>query len=322
MYRKSQDCALGLAISALLLSGCSSGSPLNSAPPLAPNLRGSATVYPGGYPSTLSAVKTGSSANGYLYVSDIASQSIQVLANGTYRLVGSLPDSLGPTGLWLDSSENLYVGNGFAYSVYEFAPGAKSPSCVYSDDVKLALAIATDTKGHVEIASFDNGQGIYGWVGEFNHCHNRMLRQRMVPGAPEGVAVDAAGDIFVSYINSTGGGSFAEFVRGSMTPKVLGAAVGFSGAIALDSHGNLIADDQNGAIDVISPPYNAVKLFASVAGNPTRLAFNHNYNLLFNANVFAGTVTVYSYPSGTLKKTLNFNGSFGASGVADSPSAQ
>jgi hypothetical protein len=132
------------------------------------------------------------------------------------------------------------------------------------------------------------------------------------------VAVDAKGDLFVAY----GGGSFEEFVGGSTTPTPLGATVGSAAGLILDKHGNLIADDQTGSIDVIAPPYSSAKVLVSGLSDPFHCALNKKETLLFNADSGSATVTVYKYPSGSLVTTLgNGNGITEAEGVGESPDA-
>ncbi|HEY6486443.1 MAG TPA: hypothetical protein VIX83_08675 [Candidatus Cybelea sp.] len=56
---------------------------------------------------------------------------------------------------------------------------------------------------------------------------------------------------------------------------------------------------------MIAPPYyqTSVPLIQGI-GDPYHVALNKQQNRLFSANVSAGTVTIYSYPAGTLLETM------------------
>ena len=136
----------------------------------------------------------------------------------------------------------------------------------------------------------------------------------------EGAAVDESGDLFVSYDLSYLG-QFEEFKGGSSTGTPLGATVGSAAGLILDSKGDLIADDQEGNIDVIAPPYTNATVLVSGLSAPFHCSLNKKENLLFNANYGTTDITVYSYPAGTLVETVPTGFAQGVYGVGESPNA-
>jgi hypothetical protein len=290
------------AVLAGLLSGCSGGSSQPAVQPI---------------PAARSAAITEAKAEKDLFVSN-NSNEVVILTDGTYMDVGDITDGIdGAAGIWVDPKGNLYVANYEAANVTEYKKGGSAPVCTYSASLHDPVDVTTDDAGNVYVDDFNLLQNP-GYIDKFAQCSNTISAQYDIDKGPEGVAVDSAGDIFVSYF----GGNFEEFKSGSSTPTPLGATVGEAAGLIVDKNENLIADDEKGNIDVIAPPYSSATVLVSGLDEPDRASLNKRENLLFNANYGSGTVTVYKYPSGKLLKTLgSSNGISAAAGVAESPSA-
>ncbi len=260
-----------------------------------------------------------------LFVSD-GGNSVFEFDNAYHGLVGTITAGVnGSDGLWADKKGNLYVANSGNASVTEYKKGRGTPICTYSSGVADPIAVSGDDAGNVYVVDF-NFANRPGHVDRFAQCMNSIVKQYDVEGSPEGVALDAKGDIFVSY-QGPSAGNFLEFKRGAKTPTFLAATVVSAGGLIIDKNGVLIADDQAGAIDLIAPPYAQTRLFASGVHDPLHASLNKSETLLFNANVglgltYPGTVTIYSYSSKILLETITqADGIDGAYGVADSPNA-
>ncbi len=258
-------------------------------------------------------------------------ESVVVLANRTYKEKREITKGLlWADGLWIDKKGNLYVANYADHStgdyVAEYPPGSSTPSCTYSAGLFDPINVTTDDAGNVYVVDF-NFFSDPGYVDKYAQCSNTISAQYSIGKGPEGVAVDGAGDMFVSFFNAGYQGGFEEFKAGSRTPVVLGATVAAAAGLVLDKRGNLITDDiLSGDIDVIAPPYSTVNILASGLTNPFHCSLNKKEDLLFNANVGYGSippsVTIYRYPSGKLLRTLGSKeGVVNAYGVADSPDA-
>lgn len=246
--------------------------------------------------------------------------AIVILKDRNYKEVGTITNGItAGYGVWADSNGNLYVANeetSVAGNVVEYQPGGTSPSCTYSAGLTDPIDVTTDKNGNVYVADFQGGV-----INEYAQCSNSISKSWSV-GSPEGVAVDKKGDLFVSHLGFGPGQQFYEFVRGKSEPTQLGATVKAPGGLIIDSKGNLIADDQTGYIYVIAPPYGTATAFMSGLQTPSRCALNRKEDLLFSSNVGNGSVTVYSYPSGTHEYTITSNnGIDGVEGVAVSPNA-
>jgi serine/threonine-protein kinase len=237
-------------------------------------------------------------------------------------MVGDITSGLsGADGVFVDKKGNVYAANYIGADVTEYKKGKGSPSCTYSSGVVDPVNVTTDSAGNVYVADYNNGQNP-GYIDVFPQCGNTISRQYDVNYGPEGVAVDKSGDLFVAYFGTNYHGFFEEFKSGSSSPTPLGATVGSPGGLILDKNGNLIADDQRGSIDVIAPPYSSATVLVNGLSGPLHCSLNQKENLLFNANDGSSTVTVYTYPSGSLVTTIGTsNGIDYAFGVGESPDA-
>jgi hypothetical protein len=255
-----------------------------------------------------------------LFVSD-EGPTVFELKNGSYAEVGTITNGINDSdGVWVDKKGNVYVANVDGKNVTEYKKGHGAPICTYSSGLVDPINVTTDNAGNVYVVDFNDFNNP-GHIDKFAQCSNSVATQYNVDEGPEGVAVDASGDIFVSYFGAQGG-NFEEFVGGSTTATPLGASVTSPGGLVLDKNGVLIADDQAGTIDLIAPPYSTTTVFASGLSGPFHDSLNKAETLLFNANHGSGTVSVYSYPSGTLVTTItSANGIDGAEGVGESPDA-
>jgi hypothetical protein len=252
-----------------------------------------------------------------LFVSNLGNAVI-VLNNKAYKQVGEITTGVNDSdGVWADHLGNVYVANILGKNVTEYKRGSGSPTCTYSSKLHDPINVTTDDAGDVYVADF-NFQRKPGYIYKYAQCSNTVATRYTIDKGPEGVAVDKSGNLFVSYYNG-GIGGFEEFIAGSIVPIVLQAVVGSPGGIVLDNNQNIIADDQTGEIDIIAPPYRSAVPLVTGLNLPFHDALNKTETLLFSANYGSATVTVYSYPSGTLVTTLgSSNGISVAEGVADS----
>jgi DNA-binding beta-propeller fold protein YncE len=254
-----------------------------------------------------------------LFVSDLGNE-VFVLRGTPYHVTREITHGVhGSDGLWVDKHGNLYVSNINAKSVTEYLRGGRVPICRYSDHLIDPIDVTTDDEGNVYVVDFNDFRTT-GYIDVYPQCHNKTIARHAIVTGPEGVAVSAAGDVFVAYYNGAFGG-FEEFLKGKAKPKLLKASITKPGGIVLDRKGNLIADDQAGSIDIIAPPYANPKLLVGGLYDPFRLALNKDETRLFSADSGSASVTIYSYPDADLLETISGGSITIVEGVAISPDA-
>ncbi len=194
------------------------------------------------------------------------------------RITSGIP---GIGGVAVDASGNVYVANGGGRtgspSVQEYSPGAASVLRVLTQGLHHPVSLTTDSNSNVWVTDQDQSlQGASGIV-EFGPTGTQPLQTLTTPDANaylHGVAVDAAGDVFVSL--SGIGDEFppAESCNANHQPTVLAETFETSSSnpppgwihiylgynvqewgIALDPNGNLFASDfACNDVEVYTPP--------------------------------------------------------------------
>ena len=245
-----------------------------------------------------------------------------------------------PTGMAVDGAGNVYVCNNAGSSpngragkgkgiwrVNVYKRGQTTPFRYYVDGVWNPVDIAIASDGTVYIANYSGAVTVY--------QPNAMHVSRTLVGppgqAPLGIAFDAAGNTFVSYVLPSGGGSIYEYAPGQNTGSDVG--ISFSGSphgLAVDSDGNLVvavsnAPNPGSAILVFAPGGKQPKMTLTGPFQPFMLAFSRNGRRLFVADYGSGNkdggVFVYSYPGGTLLFKDTQGTAADAYGVAVDPRA-
>lgn len=272
-----------------------------------------------------------------LYVSDIGIDGVWLLKPPKYGAVGELTEGMYlPDGMWVDGAKNLYAANVDGQNVTEYAPGAANPKCTYSNGGLVdPTNVKTNPAGEVFVIDWGVPQNV-GAIDVYEQCQNTLVRKytfkQKYSERPSDVAFDNAGHMFamylVDYTNGHEKGLLEVFKGHSMKPKQLGATVSFPGGLLIDAHGNLIAADQgvqgenNGAVDIIAPPYSSAKRLISGLDQPVWLSLDRTERLLFVSSFDHNDakVWIFDYPSGELKTTLGAqNGLKTPLGVAAAP---
>jgi hypothetical protein len=256
-----------------------------------------------------------------LAVSDFGTGAVEVL-NAKYHLARTITNGLnGPDGDWYDTPGNLYVANYAGINVTEYTHTGSSPSHTYSASLIDPVGVTTDSHGNVYVA--DYGDGGASVVVEYPHGSNTPSNVCSTGLAGEGVAVDAAGDVFLSGNNpNTGVGNILEYSGGlsGCHSTTLGVTLGFAGGMVIQHNGTLAAIDQFAGVDIIPSPYTSISSTIGGFSDPFHNALNKAQNVMFVADVGNANVQVLTYPAGHVTKTLGAgNGLSDPAGVARFP---
>ena len=236
---------------------------------------------------------------GNLYIADSGNFRIRKVSNGVIATVAGGGSFLGDTGpassawLWgpegiaMDSADDFYIADAFNNRIREVSNGVitavagDSGFGYFGDNGPAPYAalsgpqgVAVDSAGDLYIADTGNncirkvsnggittvaGNGTYGFSGDNGPATSAQVNQ------PWGVAVDSAGNL---YVSDTGNNRIRKVSNGVITTVAGNGTRGFSGdggpatsaqvnlpaGVAVDSAGNVyFADRENNRIRVLTP---------------------------------------------------------------------
>ncbi len=197
---------------------------------------------------------------GVIYVSDYGNQDVDVYsAASPWPLLTSITVGVGgPVGNCLDAKGTLYVANSAYYTVSTYHNGTLAPGKIFSKGL-VAPTSCVVSNGILYIAEFSSNA-----VVEYKLGGTKPVRTLSIE-MPEGVALDAAGNLYVSHNTGLGGyGAVEKYAPASTNGSDLGIAVGFAGDVKIDAAGDILLEDQNSpAIAFFKPgqtqPYGYLK---------------------------------------------------------------
>ncbi len=223
-----------------------------------------------------------------------------------------------PTGMAVDASGNLYVCNnagtatkrrGFGkgtWTVSVYHRGETTPFEAYTTGVWNPVDVAIASDGTVYIANYSSAVTVYP-PASLQPSHSLAGPSGE---SPLGLAFDAQGNIYVSYVNPSTGGAIYKYAPGQTTGSDLGII--FSGSphgLAVDRSGNLIvavstAPSPGSSIEVFAPGKSHPKKTIRATFQPFMLTLGKDRHQLLVADYGSGNgdggVFRFSYPSGTL----------------------
>jgi len=241
--------------------------------------------------------------------------------------------SIFPGDLGVDKKGNLWVPTiatpsiSSVWEVVEYAPGCGAQGTVLADNnIGQPGAIAFDKKGTAYVAnevSASFGPGNVAVYPPGYTTPKRVLTSPLIGIYVLAIAINASGDIFITYDNASFETEVLEFAKG----KGSGTAVNVSGysvitGITFDKHQNMILTDYTMAQDeVYAPPYSGAPTttIPLVAGsNPLFSKLNKSNSMMYVTGTTG--LNVYSYPAGKfLYAVTNQMGKYGAGGIAVDP---
>lgn len=222
-----------------------------------------------------------------------------------------------PDALFVDKRLYLYAANIGTSTISVYKPGGTSPSLTIDKGLFSPRGITVDQNGVVYCANAG------GTITEYPQGQTAPSRTLSLKVAPEYLAIDSAGNLYVSYLGAYRKSGVMEFRPGARHGKDLGLDIGSAGALEVDRSGNIIIiDAASSTIDVFAPGRTKPSKKVMVAGAaPLTLSLNKNETKLYvSVDVRSSfySVRLLDYPNGT-KLTHKLTDNLMDSPIAVSP---
>jgi hypothetical protein len=257
--------------------------------------------WPTGHPYVLHAEPD--AARGRIYSSSDGASTVTYYIKGTgpnNPVAGQLSGSFAnPQGMAVDKTGNLYVSNGNDKNVLVYPPGASNPSSTLTDPNGFPDDVAIGSDGTVYVANIFAPVGNPGSISVYapgatnptNVLNDRAFVEVV------GVALDKAGDVFVSYDQTYGGhGTVVEFPAGSSKPVATKIAVGAAGGIGFDQAGHMLLVDQvTPSLNVYQAGKSKPLAKLSLPGAPIYFTFGKDAKDIYLADYTLGEIDVFRY---------------------------
>jgi len=236
-----------------------------------------------------------------VYSGDFVNSKVEI-----YPLKGQNPAPIGeittgissPERMFVDSKRNLYVTNDGHLSCYR--PGKTSPWQEIAAGINRATGVVVGPDGTIYVANAGTNA-----VTVYPPGQQTPSEALNVGADPQNVALDAAGDVYVTYIDGASGSGVVEFPSGSTTPTNLGLNIQDPGGIEIDSSNNVVVfDSASQDLDIFKPGQTQPsKQIHYADGEPFELAFGKGQHKLY-ASIYPGGSTGFlietlDYPNGT-----------------------
>jgi hypothetical protein len=241
------------------------------------------------------AIAPAAQSNALMYLAVGNTISIYDQAGKNQSPIGSLTNGLdGPSGIYVDGNDDLYVANASSGNVVVFHKGDSAP-------YKTLTGIGPGNNN--DVTTDENGtvyavQGQSKTIYVFANGSKSPTSTLTARGEADEVATDSKGDLFVQSYNR----KVEEFVAHHSHSKTLSFGTYSSGGLAVDANNDLIVcdgggdDGFSGGVSVYAPPY---------TGQPTLQT--SLFNGIFGCAVNRATGNVWAATHGNVGFGEEFN---------------
>ena len=251
---------------------------------------------------------------GNVYIADTRDNRIRMVSSGTITTVagtGSVATAgmavlltaamlAGPTGVWVDASENVYISDTGNQSVRKVSSGTINTvlgggsggdgngplAAQFANPYSIALGSAGDyfvadtNNNRIRLISGNTITTVVG-TGEANFSGDSGPAEAATLNAPQGVALDASGDIFIAdslnrVIREVSSGTISTIVGTGhpCTPSTGSCGDGGSATNAWLTNPTTVALDSAGNIFIADPPTHRIRevsggIITTIAGTGT-----------------------------------------------------
>jgi hypothetical protein len=340
MLYENRRSALCTSAALLLLAGCSGGgsqTPNSAIPQVSQpqqTLRAAASTrfdsltgrvgLPAGFAAPIGGVRETSpgwlseeamTPEAIVYVTDDVANAVYIYkAKLPTAPIGTITKGLSePLGNFVDAGGNLYVANIGTNSVTVYPPGKTAPSKTYTSGLTGPIGVAVGSDGTIYVSEFESNEVVEYYKGKTTPSLTLSVNE------PEGVALDASNNLYVSY-NGGSGGAVLKFKPKAKTGTDLGISVEFTGDVKLNKKNDIILEDQIAqTVNFYKPGATSPYQTIAVGADAYKLALNSYETSVYVATVNPA-VNIYGFATGKLTGSIT-SGLQSAFGVSLSPAA-
>lgn len=323
--------AAAMTATAFVLAGCTGGSGSGAPPPMAASASAT-TRHPSNRPfadlgglvhwqpnRARSWMSPDANSQTLLYVSDIATGSVQVFAYPKGTLEGTLTGFGYPQGECADSSGNVYIADAGNDVVVEYAHGGTSPIATLNDPNAYPASCAVDpASGNVAVANLLTAQNFNaGTVAIYPPGSSNATATYADPSIVREyfLAYDLSGKIYVAGVSGKSG----KFVYATVAPDgtftdipITGGTLGFPGGVQRYGSDMAVGDQQGSVVG--KPDIYRIASTGKIGGktslitptggrlvDPVQFVIvpkNANKNYILTADAIGGAVYINGFPNG------------------------
>ena len=239
-----------------------------------------------------------------VYLSNFLGGEVAVFdAHGS--LVGAINGLTNPSGMFVDTSENLWVTNTYAYNVLVYPRGATAPSMKLADPGELPVDVSVCPNGTVYVSNLENSsQSGSGNVAVYAPGATSPTGTLSYPNQASNyfVTCDANNNVFTTlFIGSAG--AVVEYPHGEQKGAVnLGVTLEFPGGIKPDPAGNLVVNDQEARTlteyTEAGTPTGVQVAYGGSNNDWVDISLNAGGKIVAGADAYLGQGTALHFPSG------------------------
>lgn len=222
--------------------------------------------------------------------------------------IGQLTNGLvSPQGLAVDTKHNLWVANTNAFNVVAFARGSTTPFTTLNDPNYYPIAVAVDSHGTVYAANAEGTMGPPGNVTVWKKNHKNPTATLTFSNFEIvlGIGVDAANDVFVTYVPTSGPPAMVEFPAGSHTGQQVAIQDANISDVAFDKSDDLLAETLADTLGIWAPPYTSgPSRTINAFGNEPTLDRRQGKVWVAYANYSTPRIKGYNYTTGALVDSI------------------
>jgi hypothetical protein len=208
-------------------------------------------------------------------------------------------------GIGIDANGTLWIPNASGIIASYKKGTCKAGPRTLTDTLGIPNDIAFSSTGTAYVV-VETAKPIISVYGKGSNAPTSSLSDPAVT-AMRGVAVDGAGNVFVSCVKEQERSCVMEFKGGAMPGKFLSISVGISDGLEIDAKHNLIVVDPGAReAEVFAPPYQGAPTSAFGLRGSSEFGKLDAANANFYASNFSsGTIDVFTYPAGTYEYSIS-----------------